>query len=102
MTCCMPEFSFNSTPRRLNDPNSLLNSGKQFSLTFTSTEKEKGQVPRSRKGSDATQASKGHHDQGDASEWGDSDGDGEGDGMIKSMVLKADNLKVRLSNDVPI
>lgn len=72
-------------------------SGKQFSLTFTSTEKEKISHPRSRKGSDATHASKGAHDQGDMSEWGDSDGEGEGDGMIKSMILKADDLKVRTS-----
>jgi hypothetical protein len=81
----------------LTNLNILLNSGKQFSLTYTSTEKEKGPIPipRSRKGSDATHASKGAHDQGDMSEWGDSDGEGEGDGMIKSMILKADDLKVR-------
>lgn len=30
------------------------------------------------------------------SEWGDSDGEGDGDGMIKSMILKADDLKVRI------
>ena len=77
--------------------------GKQFSVTFKIFDGEKaspspsGLLTRSRRGSDATLGSR----PGEGSELGEGDSDGERDGndnsRSKSMILKAEDLKVRLS-----
>lgn len=76
--------------------------GKQFSVTFKIFDGEKaspspsGLLTRSRRGSDATLGSR----PGEGSELGEVDSDGERDGndnsRSKSMILKAEDLKVRL------
>ena len=79
-------------------PHILFQLGKQFSVTFQIFDGEKvstsGLLTRSRKGSDATLGSR----PGEGSELGEGDSDGEGDddgnSKSKSMVLKAEDLKV--------